>query len=115
VCLDQFPIYVMNILLDVLNAKLDKEDICKQTIRNECSHEICNDNGVRVIKFATSKNLFAVVLCPLVAIFINAPGLLLRERRATRVTTFRYTGDSIQLHLMSGISEGLIVVLTTLW
>jgi hypothetical protein len=47
----------MKILLGDLNAKVDREDIFKPTIGNERLHEISNDNGVRVVKFATSKNL----------------------------------------------------------
>jgi hypothetical protein len=39
------------------NEKVGPEDILKPTIGNEISHEICNDNGVRVVNFATSKNL----------------------------------------------------------
>jgi hypothetical protein len=34
-----------------------KEDIFKLTIWNESLHEISNDNGVRLVNFATSKNL----------------------------------------------------------
>jgi hypothetical protein len=47
----------MKILLGDLNAKVGREDIFKPTISNESSHEISNDNGVRVVNFATSKNL----------------------------------------------------------
>jgi hypothetical protein len=47
----------MKILLGDFNAKLGREDIFKPTIGNESSHEISNDNGVKVINFATSKNL----------------------------------------------------------
>jgi hypothetical protein len=54
---DQFPRYDMKILLGDFNAKLGKEDIFKLTIGNESSHEINNDNGVRVVNFATSKSL----------------------------------------------------------
>jgi hypothetical protein len=39
------------------NAKVGREDIFKLTIGNESSHEISNDNGVRVVNFVTSKNL----------------------------------------------------------
>jgi hypothetical protein len=53
---DQFPGYNMKILSDV-NAKVDREDIFKPTIENESSHEISDDNGVRVVNFATCKNL----------------------------------------------------------
>jgi hypothetical protein len=44
-------------LLEDLNAKVGREDIFKPTIGNESLHEISNDNGVRVVNFATSKNL----------------------------------------------------------
>jgi hypothetical protein len=47
----------MKILLGDFNAKVGKEQIFKPKIRNESLHQISNDNGVRVINFATSKNL----------------------------------------------------------
>jgi hypothetical protein len=53
---DKFPKCHMRILLDV-NAKVGREDIFEPTIGNERSHEISNDNGVRLVNFATSKNL----------------------------------------------------------
>jgi hypothetical protein len=51
----QFPRYDMKILLCDFNEKVSREDIFKPTIGNESSHEISNDNGVRVVNFATSK------------------------------------------------------------
>jgi endonuclease/exonuclease/phosphatase family metal-dependent hydrolase len=47
----------MEILLGDFNAKFGTEDIFKPTIVNESLHQHSNDNGVRVVKFATSKNL----------------------------------------------------------
>jgi hypothetical protein len=47
----------MKILLGDFNAKIGREDIFKPMIGNESLHEISNDNGVRVVNFATSKNL----------------------------------------------------------
>jgi endonuclease/exonuclease/phosphatase family metal-dependent hydrolase len=47
----------MKILLGDFNAKVGREDIFKPTIGNESLHEIINDNVVRVVNFATSKNL----------------------------------------------------------
>jgi hypothetical protein len=44
-------------LLGDFNATVGKEDIFKPTIGNESLHEISNDIGVRVVNFATSKNL----------------------------------------------------------
>jgi hypothetical protein len=46
----------MTILLGDFNAKVGREGIFKPTIGNESLHEISNDNGVRLINFATSKN-----------------------------------------------------------
>jgi hypothetical protein len=47
----------MTILLGDLNAIVGREDIFKLTIGNESLHEISNDNGVRVVNFAITKNL----------------------------------------------------------
>jgi hypothetical protein len=46
----------MKILLGDFNAKVGREDIFKLTIGTESSHEISNDNGVRVVNFATYKS-----------------------------------------------------------
>jgi hypothetical protein len=54
---DKFPKYHMKILLGDFTAKVGREDIFKLTIGNESMHEISNDNGVRLVNFATSKNL----------------------------------------------------------
>jgi hypothetical protein len=47
----------MKVLLGDFNAKVGREEIFKPTIGNESLHEISNDNGVRIVNFATSKNL----------------------------------------------------------
>jgi hypothetical protein len=47
----------MKILLGDFNAKVGRENIFKPTTRNESLHEISNDNGVRIVNSATSKNL----------------------------------------------------------
>jgi hypothetical protein len=46
----------MKISLGDLNGKVGRENIFKQTHGNERLPEISNDNGVRVVNFATSKN-----------------------------------------------------------
>jgi hypothetical protein len=51
---DKFPKYHMKILLGDSNAKIGKEEIFKPTTANESLHEISNDNGVRLVNFATS-------------------------------------------------------------
>jgi hypothetical protein len=52
---DRFPKYHMNILLGDFGAKAGREDIIKPTIGNESLCEISNDNGVRLVNFATSE------------------------------------------------------------
>ena len=47
----------MKILLGDFNAKVGRENIFKLTIGNESLHHNSNDNGVRIVNFATSKNL----------------------------------------------------------
>jgi hypothetical protein len=54
---DKFPKYHMKILLGGFNAKVGREDIFKPTIGNESLHAASNNNGVRVVNYATSKNL----------------------------------------------------------
>jgi hypothetical protein len=53
---DKFPKYQMKILLGEFSAKVGREDIFKHIIGNKILHEINNDNGVRLVKFSTSKN-----------------------------------------------------------
>ena len=52
-----FPKYHMKIILGDFNVKLGGEDIFKLTIWNKSLHQDCNDNGVRIVNFAISKNL----------------------------------------------------------
>ena len=47
----------MKILLGDFNTKVGRENIFKPTIGNESLHQYNNDNGFRIVKFATSKNL----------------------------------------------------------
>jgi hypothetical protein len=47
----------MKNLLGDFNVKLGREDIFKPTIGNESLHQDSNYNGVRMVKFATPKNL----------------------------------------------------------
>jgi hypothetical protein len=54
---DKFPKYHMKILLGDFNAKVGRGDTFKPTIGNESLNEISNNNGVRLVNFATSKNL----------------------------------------------------------
>jgi hypothetical protein len=54
---DHLSRYRMKILIGDFNAKVGRQDIFKPIIGNENLHEASNDNGVRVVNFATSKNL----------------------------------------------------------
>ena len=47
----------IKILLGDFNAKVGRENIFKPTIGNESLHQDNNDNGVRIVNFATSNNL----------------------------------------------------------
>jgi len=48
----------MKILLGGFKAKLGRKDTLKPTIGNESLHQNSNDNGVRIVNLATSKNVF---------------------------------------------------------
>jgi hypothetical protein len=54
---NKFPRYQVKILLVDFNAKVGRKDNFKPTIGNESLHEISNDDGIRGVNFATSKNL----------------------------------------------------------
>jgi len=47
----------MKILLGDFNTKEERENISKPTIGNESLHQDSDDNGVRIVNIATSKNL----------------------------------------------------------
>ena len=47
----------MKILFGDFNAKAGAENIFKPKVGNESLHQDSNDNGVRIVNFATSKNL----------------------------------------------------------
>jgi len=49
---DHFPKYPMKMLLGDFNAKVGRENIFKPTIEQDS-----NDNGVRLVNFATTKSL----------------------------------------------------------
>jgi len=54
---DHFPKYHMKRLIGDSNAKVGRENIFKPTIGQESLHQYSNDNGVRLVNFATSQNL----------------------------------------------------------
>jgi hypothetical protein len=62
--------YHFKILLGDFKAKVGREHIFKLTVGNKSLHEISNDNGVRVVNFATSDNLSRIQYSH-IAKFIN--------------------------------------------
>jgi hypothetical protein len=68
---DNFPKYHIKIFLGDFNAKVGREDIFKLTIGNESLQEISNDNGVRVVNFATVKISQSEVQCSQIPTFTN--------------------------------------------
>jgi hypothetical protein len=67
---DKFHKYHMKVLLGYFNAKVGRKDILKPTTGKEKLHEICNDNGVRLLHFASSESL-TFSRCSHTAISIN--------------------------------------------
>jgi hypothetical protein len=93
----------MKILLGDFNAEVGREDIFRPTIRNDSLHEISNDNGVRIVNFATSKSL------------------TVKSTTFTRHNIYKFTMKSpygkthSQLYYMADRSGQQIVILTTIW
>jgi hypothetical protein len=52
-----FPKHRMKFLLEDFSAKLGRVNIFKPTIGNKSLHQDNNDDGVRIVNFATSKYL----------------------------------------------------------
>jgi hypothetical protein len=75
---DKLQKYHMKILLGDFNAKVGWEDIFKPTIGNESLHEISNDNGVRVVNWATYRILAGNMWPAGCASLWSVPKLILR-------------------------------------
>ena len=52
---DHFPKYDKKIILGDFNAKVGRENIFKPTVGSESLHQDSNDNGVRIVNFATTR------------------------------------------------------------
>jgi hypothetical protein len=85
---DHFPKYHMKILLRDFNAKLGIEDILKPTIGNVSLRQDNNDNDVRIVNLATSKNLVVKSTMLSFRTLIHTPGPLLMGRLTTRLITY---------------------------
>jgi len=71
---DHFPKHRMKMLLGDFNTKVGRENIFKPTIGQESLHQDSNNNGVRLVNFATSKNLVVKSTIFLTGTLINRPG-----------------------------------------
>jgi hypothetical protein len=112
---DQLPKNDMKIILGDFNVKIGRENIFKPTIGNEGLHKISNDNGVRVVNFATSKNLAVKsTMFPHHKIheytWTSSEGNT--QNQIDHTLTDRRRHSSI---LDVRFSEGLTVILTTIW
>jgi exonuclease III len=85
---NHFPKYHMMILLGDINAKLGREDIFKPTIENESLHQDSNDNGVRIVNFATSKYLAIMITIFPHRNIIHTLGPLVMGSFTTRLVTY---------------------------
>jgi hypothetical protein len=78
----------MKMLLEGFNAKIGRTDVFKPTTGKESLYKFNNDNGVRVVNFATSKNLTAKITMfarQNIQKFIGHP---LMERLTIKLTIF---------------------------
>jgi hypothetical protein len=106
----KFPKYHMKILLD-FNAKVGREDIFKPKIENERLHKISNDDGVRVVNFATSKNF---TLKSTIFLQHNIHKYIWMSP-TNRLTIFWYTCEGIWVYLIFDNSGQQIAIATTIW
>jgi hypothetical protein len=104
----------MKIILGDFNAKVGRENNFQPTIGNESLHEISNDNEVRVVNFATSKNLLVrTTMIP--HRNIHKYTWASPEGKTRNQIDHVLIEDGIQIYLVPDISEGLSVILTTIW
>jgi endonuclease/exonuclease/phosphatase family metal-dependent hydrolase len=111
---DHFPKYHMKILLGDFNAKLGRKDTFKSTIGNESLHQDSKDNGVRVVNFATSKNLvLKSTMFPLRN--IHKYTRISPDGKNNNQIDHVLIGDGIQVYSMCDLSGELTVILITIW
>jgi hypothetical protein len=103
----------MKILLD-FNAKVGKVGIFKPTTGSNNLHKISNDNGVRVVNFATSKNLMIQSTmfphCNIHKFTWMSPA----GKTHNQINHILINGRR-QLYLTSDLSGEQTVILTTIW
>ena len=84
---DHFLKYHMKMLLGNFNEKVGRENILKPTTGQESLHQDSNGNRVRIVNFATSKNL-VVKSAMFPHLIISTPGPPLMVRITARLTTY---------------------------
>jgi len=78
----------MKIPLEDFNEKVGRKNIFKPTVENESLLQDSNDNGVRIVKFATTKNLVVRERCSRTGTLTSTPVPLLIGRPTTRLIIY---------------------------
>jgi len=91
------------------NAKVGRENIFKPTIGRESLYQYSNDNGVRIVNFATSQNLVVT-------------STIFPHRNIHKCTwnspdgkTHKQIDHGIRMYWMCEILEEFIVIQITIW
>jgi hypothetical protein len=112
---DKFPKYHKKTLLQDFNGKVGRGDVFQPTIWNDSLHKIRNDNGVRLLNFATSKNLTVKnTMFPHRNIHVytwTSPD----GKTHTQIGHILVDRAGIQMYLMFNHTGQQIVILTTIW
>ena len=98
----------MKIRLGDFNAKLRREDSFKPTIGNDSPHQDSNNNGVRIVNFATSNVELQTARFSRAETYMNTRKPLLMGR-FTRLITYCYVGYGIRVYSMYDLSGELTV------
>jgi hypothetical protein len=102
-------------MLGDFNATVGRENIFKPTIGNESLHQGNDDNGVRIVVFATSNNLVVKsTVFPLRNIHKHT-WISLMGRLTTISTIHWQIGDDIRVYSTCYLSGELTVILITIW
>jgi hypothetical protein len=73
----------MKILTEDFNAEVARENIFKPTVENESLQQDSNDNGIRIVNFATTKIYLLTAECSHTETFTNTTVPLLTGRLTT--------------------------------
>lgn len=80
---DSIPRRLQKIILGDFNAKIGREDVFRPIIGRESIHEESNDNDIRLVTLATSKEM-VITHTILTKIFISKHGRLQEEQYIIR-------------------------------